>query len=209
MHWVKLHPLYVRIFHWLNAFAIVVMVMSGWQIYNASPLFESLVFPHAITLGGWLGGAIQFHLAAMWLFVVNLLIYLILGLATVRFRMRFLPLYPRDVVHDLGAAMTFRLKHDSHDYNAVQKLFYVGVIGAMLMTFLSGLVVWKPVQMQALSYIFGNYATARYVHFAGMSLICAFIIVHLSLVLLVPSTLLPMITGRAKAFPNEEKNNVA
>jgi len=209
MAWVKLHPLYVRIFHWLNAFAIVVMIMSGWQIYNASPLFEGLTFPPAFTLGGWLGGAIQFHLAAMWLFVVNLLIYLLFGFTSGRFHMRFLPLYPRDVLHDLWAAMTFRLKHDSHDYNAVQKLFYIGVIGAMLMTFLSGLVVWKPVQMQALSLVFGNYATARYVHFAGMSLICAFIVVHLALVLLVPSTLLPMITGRAKEFPKKENQHVA
>ncbi len=209
MERVKLHPIYVRIFHWLNAFAIVIMVMSGWQIYNAAPLFDALDFPSSITLGGWLGGGIQFHFAAMWLFVVNLLIYLILGFASGRFASRLLPLYPRDVVHDLGAAITFKLKHDSHDYNAVQKLFYIGVIFAMLMTFISGLVMWKPVQFQLLSYLVGNYYYARYVHFTGMALICAFVVVHLALVLLVPSTLLPMITGSAKAFPKKENKHVA
>lgn len=209
MQKVLVHPLYVRIFHWLNAIAIVTMLMSGWQIYNASPLFESLEFPSAVTLGDWLGGGIQWHLAAMWLFVVNLLIYLVLGIATGHFREKFFPLGPKALFHDIGAAMRFKLAHDSHDYNAVQKAFYVGIVFVMLMTFVSGLVVWKSVQFQALSWIVGNYAVARYVHFAGMSLICAFIIVHVALVAIVPSTFLPMITGWGKAFPKKENNHVA
>ena len=209
MEKVLVHRLYVRVFHWLNAAAMIMMIMSGWQIYNAAPLFDWLHFPSEITLGGWLGGALQWHFAAMWLFVVNLLVYLVLGIATGHFRRKMFPLTPRAVVTDLAKAARGKLPHDSHDYNAVQKLFYVGVIALMLMTFLSGLVVWKSVQFQALSVIFGNYDTARFIHFMGMSLICAFIIVHLALVAIVPSTLIPMITGRAQPFPNEEHSHVA
>ena len=209
MQKILVHRLYVRVFHWLNAVAMVIMIMSGWQIYNASPLFDWLEFPRAITLGGWLGGALQWHFAAMWLFVVNLLVYLVLGIVTGHFARKFFPLTPRALVHDISQAARFKLAHESHDYNAVQKLFYIGVIFIMLMTFLSGLEVWKSVQFHALSVIFGNYDTARVIHFSGMSLICAFIVVHLALVALVPSTLLPMITGRAKPFPNEENHHAA
>ena len=209
MQKILVHRLYVRVFHWLNAAAIIMMIMSGWQIYNASPLFEWLHFPREITLGGWLGGALQWHFAAMWLFVVNLLAYLVLGIATGHFRRKMFPLTPRAVLRDVGKAARGKLAHDSHDYNAVQKLFYLGVIAIMLMTFISGLEVWKPVQFQALGVIFGNYDTARFIHFCGMSLICAFIVVHIALVAIVPSTLIPMITGRAKPFPNEEHTHVA
>ena len=203
MEKIRVHRLYVRVFHWLNAFAMVLMISSGWRIYNASPLFGWLNFPDGLTIGGWLGGALQWHFAAMWLFVVNLAIYLVVGLVNGHFRRKMLPLYPRDVIGDITKAAQGKLPHDSHDYNAVQKLFYLGVIAIMLLTFLSGLVVWKSVQFQALSLIFGNYAAARYIHFFGMSLICAFIVVHLALVAIVPSTLVPMITGKAKPFPKD------
>ncbi len=203
------HPLYVRLFHWLNAAAIVMMVMSGWKIYNASPIFEGIAFPEALTLGDWLGGALQWHFAAMWLFVVNLIVYLVTGIATGHFREKMFPVSPVAVINDVGQALRGKLAHDSHDYNAVQRVFYIGVIGAMLMTLISGLVVWKSAQFQLLSWIVGSYDTARIVHFAGMTLICAFIVVHLALVAIVPSTFIPMITGWAKPFPKKEKNHVA
>ena len=209
MQKVLIHRLYVRIFHWLNAAAIVMMVMSGWQIYNASPLFESLEFPAAITLGDWLGGGLQWHFAAMWLFVVNLTIYLVAGIVTGHFREKMFPVTPSAVLSDVGQALRGKLAHDSHDYNAVQKLFYIGVIAIMVMTFVSGLLIWKSAQFHALSWIVGNYDTARYVHFVGMSLICAFVVVHLVLVALVPSTFIPMITGWAKPFSKKEKSHVA
>ena len=209
MQKVLIHRLYVRIFHWLNAVAIIMMVMSGWKIYNASPIFAGIEFPESITLGDWLGGALQWHFAAMWLFVVNLTIYLVAGIITGHFRRKMFPITPNAVISDVGQALRGKLAHDSHDYNAVQKVFYIGVIFAMLLTFASGLVVWKSAQFQALSWIVGNYDTARIVHFVGMSLICAFIAVHLALVVVVPSTLIPMITGWAKPFPKKEKNHVA
>jgi thiosulfate reductase cytochrome b subunit len=207
---IKLHRVYVRVFHWINAVAIVMMIMSGWQIYNASPLF-SFEFPDALTLGGWLGGGIQFHFAVMWVFVLNLLIYIVLGIARGHFARDFLPVGPRSVLTDVGKALRGKLPHDVGRYNAVQKISYIGVIGAMLLTFLSGLCVWKPVQFQMLGALMGGYEGARLVHFIGMSLICAFIVVHLALVVIVPSTLLPMITGWArKPTPaQEDKSHVA
>ena len=210
MQTIKLHPGYVRAFHWLNAIAIFLMIASGWRIYNGSPLFN-FTFPSQLTLGGWLGGALQWHFAAMWLFIVNFVVYLIIGSVTGHFRSKFFPLGPKAVIADLSRALRGRLAHDSHDYNAVQKLSYVGVLAAMILVFLSGLVVWKSVQFQTLGLLFGGYEGARLVHFVAMSLICAFIVVHLALVLIVPSTFLPMITGRAKPFPAdlEDRNHVA
>jgi thiosulfate reductase cytochrome b subunit len=203
MEKVLVHRLYVRVFHWLNAIAIFMMIASGWRIYNASPLFD-FRFPDQFTLGDWLGGALQWHFAAMWLFVTNLAVYIVLGLVTGHFKRKFFPLTPRGVLHDVNDALHFKLAHDSHDYNSVQKMFYIGIILVMLLTFVSGLAVWKSVQFQLLGHLFGGYEGARLVHFAGMSLICAFIVVHLALVLIVPSTLIPMITGRGKAFPKDK-----
>src|SRR3954469_21583227 len=105
-----IQPAWVRIVHWVNAFAMVLMIMSGWQIYNASPLF-SFSFPGSITLGGWLAGALLWHFAAMWLLMVNGLIYLALGFATGRFRKKLLPITPRGVIADTRAALTFQLAH--------------------------------------------------------------------------------------------------
>ena len=95
------HPAYVRVTHWINAVAIVAMIGSGWEIYNASPLFP-FVFPKSVTLGGWLAGALLWHFAAMWLLVANGLVYVILGLVTGRFRRRLLPIRPADFIRDLA-----------------------------------------------------------------------------------------------------------
>ena len=191
-----IHPGWVRITHWINAIAILVMIGSGWQIYNASPLF-GFVFPKSITLGGWLGGAIQWHFAAMWVLVINGLVYLMLGLVTGRFRRKLLPITPSAVLADVKAALTFKLAHDdlSH-YNAVQKLLYSGVILAGIIVVLSGLAIWKPVQFQELTTLFGGYNFARYVHFFAMAAIVGFLLVHVALALLVPKSLRAMITGR-------------
>src|SRR6202011_223056 len=104
-------PAWVRALHWTNAVAMVLMIMSGWQIYNASPLFD-FRFSSSITLGGWLGGALLWHFAAMWLLMVNGLIYLALGIATGRFRKKLLPITPGGVISDTKAALTFQLAHD-------------------------------------------------------------------------------------------------
>ncbi|SDY49970.1 Thiosulfate reductase cytochrome b subunit [Collimonas sp. OK242] len=191
-----IHPLPVRAAHWINAFAIVCMVMSGWQIYNASPLF-AFTFPKWATLGGWLGGAIAWHLAAMWLLAINGLIYLGYGFMSGHFRRHFLPLHARDLLRDLKDALTFRLAHQAGIYNTVQRLMYVIVLLLGVLVVASGLSIWKPVQLDSLVDLFGGYDVARRVHFIAMAGIVAFVAVHLALVLIVPSTLLPMVTGRA------------
>jgi thiosulfate reductase cytochrome b subunit len=193
---VVVHPAWVRVSHWVNALAMVVLIGSGWEIYNASPLFP-FRFPRAITLGGWLAGALLWHFAAMWLLVVNGLIYLALGLATGRFRRKLTPIRPREVVADVKAALSGRLAHDDLAvYNAVQKLLYVGVILAGIVIVLSGLAIWKPVQLQELTAVFGGFDAARYVHFFAMAAIVGFLCVHVLMALLVPRSLRAMIRGR-------------
>src|SRR5450631_4006160 len=191
-----IQPAWVRIVHWINAVAMIMMIMSGWQIYNASPLF-GFSFSKSITLGGWLGGALLWHFAAMWLLMMNGLAYLVAGLATGRFRTKLLPITPSGVVADTKAALTFKLAHDDlTHYNHVQKLLYAGIIVVGIVIVLSGLSIWKPVQLQYLTALFGGYDVARYVHFICMAAICAFLAVHVALALLVPKSLRAMIVGR-------------
>ena len=191
-----LHPLYVRVTHWVNAVAVVVMVASGWEIYNAAPLF-GFAFPRALTLGGWLAGALLWHFAAMWLLVLNGLVYVTLGFATGRFRRKLFPIRPRDLAHDLQAALTGRLSRDNlAAYNAVQKAMYVGVLLAGVVIVASGLALWKPVQLRELAAVFGGYEGARLVHFFAMAAIVAFVIVHVVMALLAPRSLRAMIKGR-------------
>jgi thiosulfate reductase cytochrome b subunit len=199
-----IHPLVVRITHWINALAMILMILSGWRIYNASPIFD-FRFPNAFTLGGWLGGALAWHFAAMWLLVVNGFAYLAYGLVSGHLRRSLLPLSPRAIWQDAQAALTFRLAHSLGQYNAVQKLLYIGVVALGVLVMLSGLAIWKPVQFQILTALFGGYDFARVVHFLAMTGIVLFVVVHLTLVALVPSTLLPMITGRAPSHAHGEE----
>jgi thiosulfate reductase cytochrome b subunit len=192
-----IHPRWVRITHWINALAVFMMIGSGWQVYDASPLFRAIHFPGPITLGGWLAGALLWHFAAMWLFAVNLIVYVTLGIATGRFRQKLFPIRPRDVWSDFTAAARGKLSHDDLAvYNAVQRLLYLGVIVAAMVIVLSGLSIWKPVQLKYLTYVFGGYDLARYVHFFAMSSIVAFLAIHITLALLVPKSLRAMIFGR-------------
>ena len=191
-----IHPVWVRITHWVNALAMLVLIGSGWQIYNASPLFP-FVFPTGITLGGWLAGALLWHFAAMWLLAVNGLIYVLLGIVTGRFRRKLLPIRPGEVLTDAKAAITGTLAHENLAiYNAVQKLLYLGIILVGCIIVLSGLAIWKPVQLQQLTAAFGGYDTARYVHFFAMTAIVGFLVVHVIMSAIVPTSLRAMITGR-------------
>jgi thiosulfate reductase cytochrome b subunit len=191
-----IQPTWVRIMHWVNAVAVLLMITSGWQVYNASPLF-GFSFPKAITLGGWLAGALLWHFAAMWLLMVNGLLYLAFGLATGRFRRKLLPITPSGVIADTRAALTLKLSHDDLTrYNQVQKLLYAGIILVGIVIVLSGLSIWKPVQLQYLTAFFGGYDVARYVHFFCMAAIVGFLVIHVALALLVPKSLRAMIIGR-------------
>ena len=191
-----IHPVWLRATHWLNALAVVTLAMSGWRIYNAAPLFD-FKFASEITLGGWLGGALQWHFAAMWLLAANGLVYLLCNASTGRLMRKFFPLSPRAVAADLRAALRGRLSHqDPRHYNAVQRAAYLFVILDGILLVLSGLVLWKSVQFPLLRELLGGYETARRVHFFAMAALVAFVGVHLAMVALVPRTLLAMIRGR-------------
>ncbi|MBR7197554.1 MULTISPECIES: cytochrome b/b6 domain-containing protein [Pseudomonas] len=200
----KLHPWPVRLTHWLNAACMVCMFMSGWAIYNASPLF-GFRFAAALTVGGWLGGALAWHFAFMWLLLINGAIYVLYGLASRHFKRELLPIGIAALKHDLTDALRFRLVHEKGVYNAVQRLMYWIVLAAGVLIVISGVAIWKPVQLQELVELLGGYDVARYVHFAAMAMIAAFVVIHLVLVILVPKTLLPMITGGVRT-PDNEKN---
>jgi thiosulfate reductase cytochrome b subunit len=206
-----IHPAIVRITHWINVIAIFIMIGSGWRIYNNVPIFGRLEFPIWATLGGdpettykfngdtGFSNALLWHFAAMWLLVLNGLVYVGYGLASGRFRRKLLPLSPRAVLLDALDALRFRLSHaDISMYNAVQKLLYIGILCVLVLIVLSGLAIWKPVQFQELTALFGGFQGARLVHFLCMSAIVLFIVVHVSLALIVPATIRAMITGRAR-----------
>jgi thiosulfate reductase cytochrome b subunit len=208
---VTVHPPLVQVWHWLNVIAIFIMVGSGWHIYNNVPVIPWLTFPDWATLGGepeltyklhgdvGFGNALLWHFATMWLLVVNGVVYGVYGLASGRFRRKLLPISASGIVADVRDALTFKLAHeDISVYNSVQKLLYVGILCVLVLIVLSGLAVWKPVQLQSLAALFGGFQGARLVHFLCMSAIVAFVVVHVTLALLVPSTLRAMVTGRAR-----------
>lgn len=192
----KLHPLALRIMHWVNALAMIIMIGSGWKIYNDSVLFNWLYFPQWITIGGGPEGALQWHFFAMWLLMVNGLFYLGYGFATGRFRRKMLPIWPSEIISNVRDALRFKLAHDDiTHYNAVQKVLYVGIIAVIVVQVVSGFAVWKPVQLSELATLFYDFQGARLVHFIGMALIVGFLIVHVALALLVPKTIGAMVTG--------------
>ena len=192
----KLHPLPVRIMHWTNALAIFIMVGSGWKIYNDEVIFGWLHFPDSLTIGKWAQHGLQWHFLGMWIFAVNGLAYLTYGLATGRFNRMLLPVRWNALIATINDALHFRLSHDDPiKYNTVQKLLYIGVIFVGILIVISGLAIWKPVQFSELLNLFGNFQNARLVHFLAMSAIVLFVVVHVTLALLVPHTLVAMLTG--------------
>ena len=202
------HPLVLRIAHWLLAVAVLVLIGSGWRIYDASPIFP-FRFPVWATLGGnvdvalaWhndpgVATAIAWHLAAIWLFLTAVLLLVGYGLLSGHFRRDWLPVTPRGFLSDFIAAARFRLAHKLGEYNAVQRVFYWGVLLSVIMMLLSGLAIWKPVQLAPLIALFGGFQGARLVHFIFMTALALFLVVHLTLVALVPKTFVAMVIGRA------------
>jgi thiosulfate reductase cytochrome b subunit len=204
------HPWIVRITHWVMAISMLIMLGSGWRIYNASPIFD-FTFPEWMTLGGdvqralarhgdpGVASAIAWHFAAMWLLATSYGLFLLWGALSGHFRRDFLPVGPRSIARDLAAALRFRLEHRLGEYNAVQKAAYWGVLTAVAVMIVSGIAIWKPVQSYPLELLFGGFQGARTVHFLVMAGIVLFLVVHVALTLLVPRTLLAMVVGRAAA----------
>lgn len=191
-----IHPGWLRATHWINAIAVLLLVTSGWRIYNAAPFFPFTI-PSNLTLGGWLGGALQWHFFAMWLLLINGIAYLLINLFSGRLRRQFFPVSPRAFLQDMKAALKGRLSHaDPRQYNTVQRVAYLFVILDIVLIVLSGLVLWKSVQFPLLRELMGGYEAARRVHFFSMAALVGFVAVHLVMVALVPRTLLAMLRGR-------------
>jgi thiosulfate reductase cytochrome b subunit len=205
-----LHPWPVRVMHWVNALAVIAMIGSGWKIYNDEVLIGWLHFPDWSTLGGEPHIGLQWHFLAMWFLMLNGLCYLIYGSVTGRFRRKLYPIRPREFISNIRDAFRLSLAHDDLSrYNAVQKILYAGVIAILIAQVLSGLFIWKPIQLSELSILFGDFQTARVVHFIGMSAIVFFLVVHVALALLVPKTLVAMISGGPVETPEPDEARLA
>jgi thiosulfate reductase cytochrome b subunit len=192
----RLHPLPVRIMHWINALAMIVMITSGWGIYNDYVIISGLHFGQSLRLGTWAAESLLWHFAAMWFLVINGLLYLLYGVSTGRFRERLFPIRVADVLRTVNDTLHFRIAHeDLTVYNAVQKLLYIVVIIAGISQVVTGLAIWKPIQFSELVSLVGGFQSARILHFWGMAVIVGFLVVHVALSLLVPITLWAMLAG--------------
>lgn len=192
----RLHPLAVRIMHWTNAVAMVIMILSGWGIYDDFVIIRGFRFSHLVRLGDWAAPSLQWHFAGMWLLALNGMVYLVYGIASSRLRERLLPIPIHELLQTLRDALHLKIAHDDLTaYNAVQKLLYIVVIVAGVSQVATGLLIWKPVQFSSALELLGGFQAVRIEHFVGMSVIVAFLVVHIVLSLLVPKTLWAMLSG--------------
>jgi thiosulfate reductase cytochrome b subunit len=192
----RLHPLPVRVMHWINAATMLVMITSGWGIYNDDVIIRGFHFSSFWRLGDWAAWSLNWHFAGMWFLVINGLGYLIYGFASGRLREKLLPIRLSDLVDTVVDTLHLKIAHeDITVYNAVQKLLYIIVILAGIAQVVTGLAIWKPVQFSNLVSLLGGFQAARVLHFAGMAVIVGFLIVHVALALLVPKTLWAMLSG--------------
>jgi thiosulfate reductase cytochrome b subunit len=219
---IPVHSRFVRVTHWINAVAIIIMIGSGWRIYDNVPIFSWLIFPEWATLGGdpeityklnkdvGFSNALLWHFAAMWVFFINGLIALGYGLWSGRLQMKWLPVSVPELIHDIREALSLNLAHeDITVYNAVQKLLYIGVVAAAILMLISGLAIWKPVQFQTLTWLFYDFQGARLAHFLGMAAIALFLLIHVALALLVPKTIAAMTKGTIRAHEAGEHQAMA
>ena len=198
----RMHSVPVRVMHWTNAVAMTVMILSGWGIYDDDVIIHGLHFAHALRLGSWAAQSLLWHLAGMWLLALNGAAYLAYGAVTGRLRDRLLPIRLRDVARTVRDTLRLHVDHtDLTVYNAVQKILYIVVILAGVAQVVTGLAIWKPVQLSGLASLLGGFQAARVIHFAGMSVIVGFLAVHVALSLLVPQTLWAMLSGGPRLRP--------
>jgi thiosulfate reductase cytochrome b subunit len=189
--------------HWTNAVAMLVMITSGWGIYNDDVIIRGFSFPSAVRLGDWAAWSLNWHFAGMWLLAMNGLAYLIYGVVTGRLRERMLPIRMSEIIHTVRDTLHLKIAHeDLTVYNAVQKLLYIIVILAGISQVITGIAIWKPIQFSGLVSLMGGFQAARIIHFAGMAVIVGFLAVHVLLALLVPKTLWAMLTGGPRVGPS-------
>jgi thiosulfate reductase cytochrome b subunit len=200
-----IHRAPLRILHWVNAIAILILIPSGLAIYNAAP-FYSVVFPTWMTLGGGLTGALLWHFAAMWLLVINGIVYMVYRIALRAGGPALFPLSLGELLANLRQVLKLSLGHKDGIYNGIQKAFYLGIVVVLIVAVASGIAIWKPVQLQGLTEFLGGYEWARRVHFWAMAATVAFLFIHLAMVALVPRTFLMMLFGINAGVQSKAQN---
>ena len=203
-HWL------VRVTHWLTVILIAGMIASGLQIYEAyshfgmrgAPpypnLFDGRTLPEWARLGGWLAGGLMWHFTLMWpLIIVGGTYLTYLGVSGEWRKLIFKPSDVRPAIDMAKYYARLTREHPAQGkHNALQKQAYTGIILLGTLSVLTGLAVWKPIQLHWLTMVFGGYQVARYWHFWAMWLFVGFTVVHVFMVLVVePATLRAMITG--------------
>jgi len=191
--------------HSINAVAMVIMIMSGWGIYDDYVIVHGLHFSQAFRLGRWAAPSLLWHFAGMWVLVLNGLAYLGYGVVTGRLRERMLPIHLKDLLSVMRHTLHFKLEHDDlMIYNAVQKLLYIVVIAAGISQVVTGLFIWEPIQFSSAVSLLGGFQAVRVEHFIGMAVIAGFLIAHVALSLLVPRALWAMLSGGPR-LPEKKK----
>jgi len=187
------HPWAVRFCHWLNTVALVVMAASGLRIFAAFPSFgprvpEKTLFvvPKLLTLGGWLGGALQWHMTFAWIYIATGIVYIGYQVFTGNFhQVLFTPKDIPGVWPMVRHYFLFGPKPEVREaYNSLQKLAYTLVIGLGILSILTGLVLYRPVQFSWLAWFMGGFHLARIWHFAVLCAFAAFVVGHLAMVVL-------------------------
>jgi thiosulfate reductase cytochrome b subunit len=218
----KRHHWIVRLTHWVNVVALTIMVGSGLRIFNAYPRFarrgetfccypwEGTPIPANLTFGGWLAGARNWHFAMMWVLVINGLIYL--GFIYLHGEWRDLVPrrgYFRDAWEMLKFYLFARRVHPVQGkHNALQRGTYFILPWVGLLAVLTGIAIWKPVQLAPLTDLFGGYVWARYWHFMAMLLLVALSFIHIFMVFTVdPYSLRAIVTGRYNQENSPEARN--
>ena len=187
------HPFVVRLCHWANAVSLFVMAGSGLQIFRAFPSFgakipqkDLLHWPEAFALGGWLGGALQWHMTFMWIYLATGLLYVGCQVFSGNYRqVLFLPGDISGVWPMIRHYFFFGPKPALREpYNPLQKLAYTAAIGLGMLSILTGIAVWKPVQFSWLAWLMGGFHWARVWHFGVMWALLVFVFGHLIMVIL-------------------------
>jgi Ni/Fe-hydrogenase b-type cytochrome subunit len=187
------HPAVVRLCHWLSALAVAILVASGLEVFAAFPGFGDKVPqrdlftpPEVVRLGGWLGGALQWHLTFAWVFLTGGLVYVAYQVTTGNYRQ---VLFSTDDVRGVWPMARHYFffgprPAQRESYNPLQKLAYSIAIAAGGVLAATGLALYKPVQLSGLVRAIGGLRLARVWHFAAMSVLVAFVPGHLIMVAL-------------------------
>ncbi|MDX2039072.1 MAG: cytochrome b/b6 domain-containing protein [Isosphaeraceae bacterium] len=190
------HSLPTRIFHWVNAVALGIMIWSGILIYWAHDVYEIRIFGRTILkfFPSWfytnplwqidhrLAEGMAWHFSALWIFALNGLAYVIYTAASGEWKHLVPNLStPRDalhvVLHDLGIR---KEPLPRAKFNGAQRIAYTGVVMMGAGSILSGIAIYKPVQFDWLRSLLGGYEAARLIHFLLTLGYVAFFVIHIS-----------------------------